>query len=185
MNDGAERWKRSRKTDWEEQCSPRLWCSPIFLYIIVLNLGTIRLQRTKRGIKHQPRWRQKAKFTFPFWKLRKSELFYLQLFFWRWVFRECGRFFLYSFHRGREKFFVCKWICCFIQSRPRMREDWSRTHTRLHAFIPSVCLLPSRARKSQFENEIIVEHVLQWAAPHLIEPMILVIIELKISIDKC
>lgn len=142
MNDGAERWKRSRKTDWEEQCSPRLWCSPIFLYIIVLNLGTIRLQRTKRGIKHQPRWRQKAKFTFPFWKLRKSELFYLQLFFGGGFFESVAGFFsTRSIEEERNFLFASESVVLFKAGQGWGKIGAARTLVCTHSYLLSVCSL--------------------------------------------
>lgn len=74
-----KRTKNDKKKPSVMLCSPRLRATTI---IIVFNLGTIRLQWTqkKHNNKTLLQW-QKTKFTFPFWKLRKTELFYLQLFF--------------------------------------------------------------------------------------------------------
>lgn len=107
--------------------------------IIVFNLVAIRLQWSEKTIE---KTKKRAKFTFPFWKLRKSELFYLQLVFWA----------LHSAEhvllpQTKTRGCASEKNCCFIHQPQRRGIGAIRTH--------AVCF-PRQTRKSKSKMKLLV-----------------------------
>lgn len=97
---------------------------PLFRFrsiIIAFNLDTIRFTINREEKNSSTVRRNSTKFTFPFWKLRKSELFYLQLFFRRWVLPRWKRSCVESKKKKWCRKYIRKKELLFYSSLWRMR----------------------------------------------------------------